>query len=38
MSMEERIRKAEWEQEQADLIKAGRMDEVHPMYVQGTVC
>eukprot|EP00038_Savillea_parva_P028335 m.64430 g.64430 ORF g.64430 m.64430 type:complete len:103 (+) comp8224_c0_seq1:86-394(+) len=34
MSFEERIRKAEWEAEQADLVKAGKMDQVHPMYLE----
>jgi hypothetical protein len=31
MTMEERIAKAEWEDDQAKLVAAGRMDQVHPL-------
>eukprot|EP00037_Helgoeca_nana_P011852 m.106667 g.106667 ORF g.106667 m.106667 type:complete len:103 (+) comp21103_c0_seq5:697-1005(+) len=34
MTMEERIAKAEWEDDQAKLVAAGRMDQVHPLYVE----
>mmetsp|Transcript_143031 Transcript_143031/g.202326 ORF Transcript_143031/g.202326 Transcript_143031/m.202326 type:complete len:103 (+) Transcript_143031:59-367(+) len=34
MTMEERILKAEWEDHQAALLAAGKIDEVHPMYLE----
>jgi len=34
MSFEEKIRKAEWEAEQEALLKAGKVEEVHPVYLE----
>eukprot|EP00036_Acanthoecidae_sp_10tr_P011511 CAMPEP_0182927148 /NCGR_PEP_ID=MMETSP0105_2-20130417/13342_1 /TAXON_ID=81532 ORGANISM="Acanthoeca-like sp., Strain 10tr" /NCGR_SAMPLE_ID=MMETSP0105_2 /ASSEMBLY_ACC=CAM_ASM_000205 /LENGTH=102 /DNA_ID=CAMNT_0025065079 /DNA_START=163 /DNA_END=471 /DNA_ORIENTATION=+ len=34
MSMEERIAKAEWEANQAELLAAGKVDQVHPLYLE----